>query len=295
MKNFRLSIVFLLLAVLLAAVPAFAQETTFGASEEDFALWTAANEGLTATSAQINLSISLSGIGIGEDGADVTAEITGTGAFDATDPSNPLFQLDISGTADGEPVTLNLRIVDGFAYANDGDGWEKTTLEEALGDVTGELGVPAGDVDPSDLSSDSAMSMAAGLEEFISLTRSDEDGLAKFSLSVDIAGMLTSPSILGMLTGAMGMGGGEEMSEAQMQQMSQMFGAMFADAEVSFDEYVDPASQQLNRAVFNLDFPLEAVLGAPGAGITLVVDAQLSSFGEPVTVEVPEGAVEASS
>ena len=298
MKNFRLSITLLLLALVLAAVPAaFAQDGTFGLSEEDVALMTAANENLAATSASFELAITVSGVGLGEDGGDVTADLTGTGAFDASDPENPLFQLDVTGTADGEPVTLNLRVVDGVAYTNSGDGWEMESLEDAMGEVTGELGgmTGMGDVDPSSLSPDSAMSMLEGFDDYISLTRTDADGLAQFSLSIDIPGLLSSPEIGGLIMGASGAGDMGDMGEEQMAQMAQMMGMMFADASVTFDEYIDTETETLSRAVLDVNFPLENILGTPGAGIALNVDISLSGYGEPVVVEVPEGAVEASS
>jgi len=297
MKNFRLIFTFVLLALVLAAVPgAFAQDGTFGLSEGDFALLTAANENIAATSASLDFTLSVKGTGLGENGGDVTVDVTGVGAFDATDPKNPLLWLDVTGTADGEDVNLNLRIVDGKAYSNSGDGWEVEDLEDVASDVTGELG-DMGDmsgVDPSSLSPDSALSALSGFEQYISLTRTDEDGLAKFALSIDIPGLLSSPEIGGMLAGLTGMGGADA-SDEQMAQMAQMLGMMFADATFTFEEHIDTATETVNRAVLDIDIPLDALVGTPGAGVVVRLDAALSNFGEPVTVEAPEGAVEASS
>lgn len=304
MKKFRLSAALLLLALVLALVPAaFAQDGTFGASQEDFDLWTAANSALTSSAASIEFSLSVAATGLGESTDDVTADVTGTGAFDLTDMENPVVQLDVTGTTmqgtTETPVNLNLRIVDGIVYTNDGDGWTQEPLEDQLSSLTDELGGMTGaEVDPSDLSSDESMTEAMNMfgdlkiEEFVSLDVSDDAGSRKFSLSFDVAGFIGSPAIASMMSGFMGMSGGEapEMSDEQMEQMSQMMGAMFGDATVTFDEWVDPASQALNRAVLDIDFPLEAIMG-PGAGITLNFDASLSNHGEPVTVEAPEGAV----
>lgn len=298
MKNFRSIIILVLLALVLAAVPAaFAQDGTFGLSEDDFALFTAASENLASTSASIDFTIKLSATGLGENGGDVTADITGTGAFDTTDPANPLLWLDVTGTADGEPVNLNLRIVDGKAYSNSGDGWTVEELEDVASDITGELGDMGdmGDVDPSSLSPASAMDALSGFEKFISVTRTDDGGVAQFSFSVDIAGLLSSPEIGGMLVGLSGMGGSGEMTDAQMTQMTQMIGMMFADATLTFDDYIDIETETLSRGVLDVNLPLENILGTPGAGVVLTVDFNLSGYGEPVTVEAPEGAVEASS
>jgi hypothetical protein len=298
MKNFRSIIILALLALVLAAVPAaFAQDGTFGLSEDDLALWTSANEALASTSANMEFTVKLTANGVGEDGGDVTADISGVGAFDTTDPQNPLLWLDVTGTADGEPVSLNLRIVDGKAYMNSGDGWTFEELDDVASEITGELGDMGdmGDVDPSSLSPASAMDALSGFEQYISVTRTDDGGVAQFALSIDIPALLSSPEIGGMIAGLSGMGGSGEMTEAQMTQMSQMIGMMFADASVTFTEWIDIETETFNRAVMDVNFPLETILGTPGAGIVLTFDISVSGYGEPVTVEVPEGAVEASS
>lgn len=309
MKKFRLSAALLLLALVLALVPAaFAQDTTFGASQEDYDLWMAANEALTTSAASMEFTATVAATGLGEGTEDVTANISGSGAFDLTDMENPVFQLDVSGsTTEGSeetPVNLNVRIVDGFIYTNEGDGWTQRALEDELSSLTDELGgLTGGDVDPSDLTSDDAMSEAMNMfgdinfEEFINLDVSDDEGSRRFALSFDVGGFIASPAIAQLMSGAMGMGGStEEMSEEQMTQMSQMMGMLFGEATVSFDEWINAETQVLNRAVLDINFPLEAMMG-PGSGITLNFDVSLSNHGEPVTVEVPEGAVmeEASS
>src|SRR5215217_1585916 len=99
MKKFRLSAALLLLALVLALVPAtFAQDGTFGASQEDFDLLTAANNALTTSAASIEFTALLAATGLGEGTDDVTADVSGTGAFDLTDMENPVVQLDITGT-----------------------------------------------------------------------------------------------------------------------------------------------------------------------------------------------------
>ena len=295
MKNFRSIIILMLLALVLAAVPAaFAQDSTFGVSEEDFALLTAANENLASTSASLNFTLSVVGTGIGENGGDTTVDVTGTGAFDTTDPQNPLLWLDVNGTFDSDPVTLSLRIVDGKVYSNSGDGWTVEELKDVASDITGDLSDMGdmSDVDPSSLSPASAMSALAGFEKYINLTRTDEDGLAKFALSIDIPGLLSSPEIGGLLAGLTGMGGADS-SDAQTAQMAQMMSMLFADATFTFEEHIDAAAETVNAAVLDINIPLEAIAGTPGAGIVVRLDANLSNFGEPVTVEAPEGAVAA--
>ncbi len=145
MKKFRLSAALMLLALVLALVPAtFAQDTTFGASQEDYDLWTAANSALTTSAASIDFTVTVAATGLGEGTDDVTADITGTGAFDLSDMENPVVQLDLTGTTtEGTtetPVNMNLRIVDNVVYTNTGDGWTMEPLEDQLSELTGELG-----------------------------------------------------------------------------------------------------------------------------------------------------------
>ena len=296
MKKFRLSVAFLLLALVLAAVPAFAQDSTFGASEEDYALWSAAGTALTAGTASFDFTAEFSSV-TGDEETDQGATIEGSGVFDLTDPENPVLRLDATaeGMIDGEEQTrtLNLVILDGFAYSNTGDGWEQRTLEDALGNVSEEMGMPEmGSMNPSDITK-SPMSMfddIEGADQFFSLERSDEDGLALLSFSVDIPGLISSPEVAGFVVGLLGMGSAEDMSEENLAQMTQMFAMMFGEAELTFDEYIDPASQTVSRAVFEFSLPLEAMMGTPGAGIDLSFDANFTGHGEPVTVEAPEGA-----
>lgn len=303
MKKFRLSAALLLLALVMALVPAtFAQDSTFGASQEDFNLWTAANEALATSAASIDFTVTLAATGLGEGTDDVNGNITGTGAFDLSDPTNPLVQLDITGTmTEGSketPVNLNLRIVDGVVYTNDGDGWKQEPLEDQLSELTGELGgMTGGEVDPSDLSSSNALGMFGDIDftQFISLDVSDDAGSRKFSLGVDIGGFFSSPAILQLMTGAMGMGGSDSsMSDEQLQMMGQQFAALFGDASITFDEWINAETQALNRAVLDISFPLDAMMG-PGAGISLNFDASMSNHGAAVTVEAPEGAVAAEA
>jgi hypothetical protein len=299
MKKFRLSFALLMMALVLAVVPAaFAQDSTFGASQEDYDLWTSVNASLASTVASMDFTATVSVTGLGE-GSDMNAEITGTGALDLSDMANPKLWLDLSGsaTSEGETETMsaNLRIVDGFIYTNSGDGWEMSPLEDQLSSLTDELGgmTGMGEIDPSDLSTDGAMGDAAAalsqfdLPQYVSLTRNGD----QFTLAFDIGGFIASPEISGMVLGLSGMAGDtSEMSDEQMQMMGQQIAMLFADSSVTFDEYIDADAGQLNRAVLDISIPLDGMLG-PGAGLAVNFDLNLSNHGEPVTVEVPEGAV----
>jgi hypothetical protein len=314
MKKFRFSLVLAVLALVLATVSAaFAQADTLGASQEDFDLWTSANEtsGAFKTVAfNFTASFEISGI----QNSNGSANLTGTGVI-SSDQENPQVQLDVTGTVvEGDkttPVNAGLRIVDGNIYYNDGtSGWKYRTLADAMSGVSSELsGVTGGSSDSGSAGGlgslmgmqgvGEAMSAVEGLKasDFLKLTRTDEGGQAHFALNVDIAKLLTSPSLAPLFGTLMSMGGGSSsdsstpaMTDAQMQQMQAMIGGMFSTATIGFDEYVDPSSKLVNRAVLAINLPLDAMVG-PGAAIKLNFDISLSNYDAPISVEAPADAV----
>jgi hypothetical protein len=142
-----------------------------------------------------------------------------------------------------------------------------------------------------------AMTALSQLEpsEFISMSRADSDGLAQFTIDFSIGDLLASPSLAPLFM--MGMSGGAgvegvEMDEEQMAAMASMFAAMFSEATVTFDEYVDPATSLVQRAVLDINLPLPDMTGSgQTTTIALNFDLNLSGFDEPVTVEAPADAV----
>ena len=309
MKNFRLSFVLVMLALVLAIVPAvFAQEDTLGASQADYDLWTAANttSGAFKTVA-FSFTASVEAAGMGE--SDASANLSGTGVL-SSDQANPQFQLDVTGSivesGKTQPVNVGVRVVGGNLYYNDGtSGWKGTTLESAMAGVTGELGGLTGATGTGDLSSLSgmdgmseAMTAFEGLQpsDFLKLTRVDEGSQAHFTLNLDIAKLLASPALAPVFGSVMGMAGGTTgsdapaMTDAQAQQMQAMFGAMFSTATIALDEYVDPASSLVQRATLTINLPLDGIVG-PDAAVKLSFDINLSNYDAPITVEAPADAV----
>jgi hypothetical protein len=312
MKKFRFSLVLVVLALVLATVStAFAQADTLGASQEDFDLWTSANEtsGAFKTVAfNFTASFEISGI----QDSNGSANLTGTGVI-SSDQENPLVQLDVTGTVvEGDkttPVNAGLRVVDGNIYYNDGtSGWKYRTLAEAMSGVSSELSGVTGDSSDSGSAGGlgslmgmqgvgEAMSAVEGLKpsDFLKLTRTDDGGQAHFALNVDIAKLLTSPSLAPLFGTLMSMGGTSDsstpaMTDAQMQQMQAMIGGMFSTATIGFDEYVDASSKLVNRAVLAINLPLDALVG-PGAAVKLNFDISLSNYDAPISVEAPADAV----
>lgn len=304
----KLSIVLLLLALVLTVIPAALAQDTLGASAEDFAAWTSANEAtFSASTLSFDFTLTLGVTGVDSNGGDMTANLTGSGAV-INDETNPGVLLDVTGTAtqgsDSTPVNVGLRIVDGNIYVSeDGKSWEYSSLEDFSSELGGLLSGSGVPVDPATLSGDlSSMEsmggmsdMMAGLEDmqpsdFLTLTR---DG-GTYTLDLDISRLLASPALAPVLAGAMGGGSSStQMTEAQQKQMVQMVAAMFSTATFQLTQKVDSGSQMVTTTALDISIPLD--IFAPGAEIALNFTLNLNSFGEPVTIVAPEGATPMSS
>lgn len=318
MKKFRLSVALLVLALVLAIVPAVLAQDTLGASQGDFDLWTSANAAFsTISTVSYDFTAKVAATGVGS--SNVTADLTGTGAID-TNKDKPAFQLDVTGTVvqgtDTQNVNLGVRIVDGIIYYNDGTGWKGEKLDDVASSLSSGLGSTSGlPVNPTDLQNGNLSSLESNPEaaaamqalsqlkpsDFLSLVRTDNGGTAQFTLKVDVAKLLASPALTSLFSGMAGAMGGASsgdtsgaatapaMSDAQMQQMQAMVGAMFSTATVTLDQYVDTASKMVQRTVLTVALPLDTMVG-PGAAVNVSFDINLSKYNEPVTVTAPDGA-----
>ena len=312
MKKFRLSFALLILALVLAVVPAvLAQDTTLGASQEDYDLWTSANADSAAISTvSYDFTAKLEVAGMGD--SNITADLKGTGVIDAN-KDNPAFQLDVTGKViqgtDSTPVNLGIRIVDGnIYYSTDGTAWQGSKLDDAMSSFGSGFAQGSGlpinptDLQNGDLSSitsnpqaEAAMKALSELkpEDFLSLTRADAGGLAQFTLKLDVAKLLASPALAPLFSGLAAMGSSDSsapaMTDAQMQQMQAMMGAMFSTATITVDQSVDTASNKIQNTVLAIALPLDTMVG-PGAAVNLNFDINLSKYDEAVTVEAPANA-----
>jgi len=313
MKKFRLSFALVILALVLAIVPAVLAQDTLGASQADFDAWTAANAAtadITTVSYDFTTKLGVTGVG----DSNVTADLSGTGVIDT---ENQAFQLDVTGNVvqgkDTTPVNLGIRIVDGNIYysADGGDTWQGSKLDDAMSSFgTGFAqgsGLPINptDLQNGDLSSltsnpqaEAAMKALSELKpsDFLALSRADSAGLANFTLKLDVAKLLASPALGPIFSSLAAMGSSTSgsaapaMTDAQMQQMQTMMGAMFSTATVTVDQSVDTDSNQIQSTKLAIALPLDSMVG-PGAAVNLNFDVNLSKYGEAVTVEAPADAV----
>jgi hypothetical protein len=302
MKQSRVIIALTVLALIVALVPATAaQEQTFGLSQEDYDLWTTANE---QSSAADTLSFDfVSSFSVSEiSGFEYAWDITGSGVTN-TDDENPLFSLDVSGsvtTSEGEmPADVQIRLVDDMLFINRGDeGWQGASLDDLLETGAGMAGRFGFQLDPEslmegDLSGMGAMggmmSSAASLDpsEYVSISRDDADGWAHFTGMLDIAGLTASEEFGELVGGAAGMMGGAAGGDSpQTLQLGAMVAAALSQSSLTFEQYVNTETELVDRSVLTVNLPLDQLFGE-GALVSLEFDIQLSGYGEPVTVEAP--------
>ncbi|MDX2159938.1 MAG: hypothetical protein SF162_01310 [bacterium] len=302
MKHLRFLLVLVLLVTV--AIPVFAQD--FGLSGEDSALLNeAVNNSTAADSLRYEFTAVVTASGV--DSSDLNLNVSGSGVI-----SSDALSMIVDGTieASGEtiPAALEVRFVNETFYLGLAGQWFSATPDELtnLGSaVGGQAGLP---IDPSALAGGD-MSGMAGMEgmgdlmtslaeldpaTFISQSRlADAGGDAVFQTAFDVEMLFSTPAFgqlfaMGMAQGSASAGG--EMTPEQAEMMAQMIGVMFADAEFTFDQFVNVETRTVSSAVLSLNLPLEGLVGQPGAGLTVELTVDLSGYNEPVSVEVPADA-----
>lgn len=307
MKHYRMVAILAVFTLLLAVVPAsFAQDMTFGLSQDDYnALISATEATAAATSAQFTFSANLAAAGEDSTGA---LDLTGTGAFDSTAGA---FQLAINGQADmgdgsGQtPISAELRVVDGSLYAQVpamlGPQWLVLSPEE-LGQMTEGMtaslpfspdALASGDTSGMAGMSDAMMALATlQPEQYIAMTRNGD----QFTTTLDITGLLGSEQVQAAIRSGIEANADEMessgMSEAEINEMLANLPAALAGTTATLDQYVTDG--MVSRVVLNLALNVDpSVLGETGeaASLALNFDLSLSGFNQPVTVAAPADAV----
>lgn len=299
-----------LMALLLLVVPTLFAQETFGLSDEDFTLLTTANAtsfGGDPLAYEFTANLSMNAMG-----SDGSANLSGSGVVGG-DETTPLFLLAVTGefvdSGDTTPVNAELRLVgDTLYWSEDGTSWQGGAVEDIVSQfssMTSMMGGGALPVNPDDLASgdlsglagmegfSEAMTALASLDpsEFVSMSRDDADGLAHFTVDLSLSDLLSSPALAPLF--AMGMSGGAtgtEMTPEQIQQMTQGMAMMFSGATVTLEEYVDQETSLIQRAVLDINVPLSMMTGSADAAVLFNFDINLSGYGDPVSVEAPEGA-----
>lgn len=300
----KLRIMLVLLALLAVFVPAtLAQEETFGLSAEDFArLGTAINtSGEAADSLGFNFTVNLAVEG--EEGG--TATLNGT-ALVGSNEAGPVAQINITGEADGEPVNLDVVLIDNMIYGNDGSGWQGQSADSLLESFGSMSPVPldsimgGGDAAQDPAAMEGMMEAMNALGEInpadiITMSNAGADGdSTHFIINVGLQEFLSSPAFTQLLSAGAAMSG-DEAAAAQMEGMGQMFAMMFQDTKLDINYYITP-DNLVSR--FGIDFGLginPAMMGASAdaqpINVSLVLDVTNFQYNADVSgIVAPEGA-----
>ncbi|MFN8531864.1 MAG: hypothetical protein U0670_24935 [Anaerolineae bacterium] len=318
-QSFSFAAALLAALLMLTALPALAQNTTFGLSADDFALWTSANAA-SAAETQMAFDFTLA-FSASDAGVSSSANLNGTGALDTEAQA---FQLAVTGTANADsvetPLNIEIRVVDGNFYLNatdPGTGQSTGWIGDSIASLSSMAGAASGlqvgglPVDPNALNGTSSADMAAltaafaniDASEFIAIARAADEKIgsvdvAHFVMDLSLDNLFQSSGMTQIMQAAMqsasasGSTGG--MSAAQMTAMLPMLSTMMQDSTVTLEQYVALNSSLVERAVLTLNLNINAAaLGQTSGGngtVSLVFDVNLSNYGEPPNIQVPEGA-----
>jgi len=337
MKSFiRLSFLMALVAML-AFVPAAttrAQDDCFGLESGDCELLKAAeaNTGVTAFVMDYDMTLRVAGL---PQGQDVDFKLDGSGPIDfsalvgATDQTAAIKDLVMQNVINiaytmgeqSEDATVEIRIVDGTLYFNDGEkGWQKQSIEQAMassmsgfpmGGMMGGMGGMSSTTSPKITE---VLSMLSQIEGVVTTTAEDGpevDGVAtrEITVNLNIAALLkglNTPEGKELIMSLVAMSGQEIPEEELTTQLSQV--SMFAAAlqttldntSLSFGYLVGSTDNNIHG--FNLDFTTtvdqQTATAFSNGQLTAPIDVdfhftvQLSDINEPVTVEPVAEAVE---
>lgn len=332
---FRLTLVLALLAML-APTAVFAQGggelPCFGLSPADCELYYSLTQGeMNTTSFAMAYAFNL--LVTGAEGAEVTSN--GEGHFslvpEATDPLasfNMDMVTDNTVVAEGQTTSgpFEFRIIDGNFYANVEGQWQYTALETLLeaNNIVDLESLMAGAA-PGGMSEEEMAQMAeamapyAGLfESYITIERGADlqvegNTVAVFNISADLAGLFSDPN-LGQALGAVMQMGGQQLSEEEQEQMTQMMpmivgmmGMFFSDSSLSISTRYGVDNGYFYG--FDVDFAMTIdpnmfaglMGGMPSeeeqeepVNLNLQLTVDLSQHNAAFTYQVPEGAVEVS-
>ncbi|MDX2137968.1 MAG: hypothetical protein SF123_07720 [Chloroflexota bacterium] len=298
MKHLKLALALLALALLAVLAPAtLAQDITYGLSQEDFALYTAALENSqSAGSFAFEYSGELNATG---DDGNLLATYSGEGTF-----SEEGFAVTIAGEfeadGDGGDYETELRFVDETAYFNFGGMWISANQEdvEQVGEQAGGL-LPVNPADAAaSVTGGDMMEMMSALENvdpesFVSIVRSD-DGLAVFTTTIDLGAAVADPGIQELILTALAQSNeGETMSEAEIAEMQEQLPIMLENSTITFAHAINVETNLVEG--FSLEVVLDidpAAIGQEGSATNMIltVDVGINGYDESFPVEVPADA-----
>ena len=302
----------LVISLLALAAGAAAQNETFGLSEEDYALLDAANARSAAAAAyRFEYAASLAVTGFGES---INLDAGGAGVVVQDDTLD--LQATIAGTIagmDSGTFDLEVRLVNGQLYVDQFDsllggrtGWRRDNgeLQTLLSEVLG------GTFDIAALENPESPFSAIDPSAFVTIARLDdviENGasLAHFRATLSFSDLLNTPETILALLGTPSLSPAE--SRAMAQTTAQILSALVRASDVTFDQYINPETEFVERAALSIVLELnpaileaelaelemaEALPSGETVTLSLSIEVTLSDYNAPLRVEIPEGFVE---
>ena len=297
------------LALMLAAMPAAAQDGTFGLDDDDFALFLGVN-GDSATQTQYTFDYDVNFDLSGDQVPPVAIALGGTGILDIP---NEQINFSIDGTVDvaGEaiPLSAELRLLSEQLYGQavnpdtgEATGWFSINADEvvdgidtdAVSDVALEsfadgAGVSSDDFNPG--------ALLLALDDLSSIDPQDFIGISRdgdaFATSIDLNTIAADPSVADALVQVLVASGIESDANDEivmgMTFVMDQVATSLEDATFTLDQQINPATQLVQGANLTLELPLDlSMLDAGALDMGLTIDVDLSSFGEPAGLQEPE-------
>lgn len=298
-NRMRILLLALLAVLVMALAPVALGQDNMGLSDEDAQLLaeaTAASGEFDSLAFDYSFDMAVSGI----PDTEVALALTGTGLITADEDFMPVGAFTMTGTFDGEAFNFEFRLVDGIVYVNldDGQGWQGMPLDSLLDSASDVAGVP---LDPEALMSGEAMdesqmeAMGGAMmalatmdpSEYISMSRTDEGALARFTTQITLGEFLQSEEFGMAVEGALAATGDESMEG-----MGMMVGMLFQEAGISLDQYVNTETGLIDRASMTMNLAISPMLtgGEEPAVIDMMLDIMMTEYNPEVSIEAPEGA-----
>lgn len=286
-----------LLVVLVAAVPALAQDT-FGLGEEDFALWTAANANSAMMTDALGYDFTFAFVGSDGMTEPVAVDVYGDGVIGADG-----VVMNMEANLMGDIFPLTIVAMGDFVYVDltaAGMGWVSVGPDDLT--TLGEMGGEALPIDPQALLADPTAALPeeasndlfAGLmtfdpSTFISIERSDYEGLAMFTVNFDLVALAESDVFKSAFASALVSSDPTltyEDAKTQAEGMMLMAAPVFDNSVLTYSQYIDEASQQVMRGELVFD------VNAADMGLVLATELEvdLTYSADTSVIVAPEGA-----
>lgn len=290
----------LLAALLVAVIPASAQEGIYGLSAEDTQVWVGAN-GNSFNQDQFSFGYTVN-LSATVEGQPINVALNGSGALDVVNGNG---FINITGTAAGSTIDGEIRIIGDqlFARANDPAsgadfGWFALDLNEleaanldtqGLQDSFNAEVFEANGIDPAALLAVGTAFLTVDPEQYISAVRTDEGGTAVFTTNLSLSDLFRADGMTDV-TVALGEAFASPLSPGEAAGVNGLAVEVLRDTVLTLEQRVNTATGLVDGASLLVSSQIDpASFGETGAPINVVftLEIKVSGYGTPATVQAP--------